>query len=347
MNALVHSLATMSGLRDRDTLDFALVRLVLDCTEGAVRSAWLARVVGEGDERRCLTLARLAVGQSEPVRDVVWSDWSLLPRLSDYALHSLALNRGRPVHSESAPFIGVLPLPGPQGAAVLLEIGSAQPLTPHMLDLVHGILLTYQNLLGLLDYGEKDALTELLNRKTFDGAFFKATAGQHAESGQEGPDRRAVHESQESGVWLAVLDIDHFKRVNDNFGHLIGDEVLLLLARLMRANSRFHDQLYRFGGEEFVILMRCDSVGHAHAVLERLRARVQEYAFPQVGTITVSIGFSALLPNDTPSSAFGRADKAVYHAKEHGRNQVCNYQDLVASGQLVEQAVEDMDVDLF
>jgi GGDEF domain-containing protein len=93
--------------------------------------------------------------------------------------------------------------------------------------------------------------------------------------------------------------------------------------------------------------MRSDSVEHAHAALERLRERVLSYAFPQVGTITVSIGYSILLPNDTPSGAFGRADKAVYHAKEHGRNQVCSYQELVASGDLVDQVAESMDVDLF
>jgi diguanylate cyclase (GGDEF)-like protein len=214
-----------------------------------------------------------------------------------------------------------------------------------MLDLVEGILLTYNNLLGLLDYGEKDALTELLNRKTFDGAFFKATAEQHGDELPDGGERRHPH--PDAGVWLAVLDIDHFKRVNDTYGHLIGDEVLLLLARLMRSSFRFHDQLYRFGGEEFVVLMRCDSVEHAHAALERLRERVQAYAFPQVGTITVSIGFSVLLPHDTPSGAFGRADKAVYHAKEHGRNQVCSYQALVAAGELVDQVSEGMDVDLF
>lgn len=345
MNALVQSLAKMSGLRDRDALDFALVQLVLECSEGAVQSACMVRVVGEGDDRRCLTLARLEIGQDQPVRDVVWTDWTLLPHVTDYPMRQQALERVRAVHSKGAPFTGVLPLPGVPGAAALLEITSAEPLSAHALDLVQGVLQTYNNLLGLLDYGEKDALTELLNRKTFDGAFFKATADHRTEDNNQGPDRRVS--LPDEGVWLAVLDIDHFKRVNDNFGHLIGDEVLLLLARLMRASFRFHDQLYRFGGEEFVILMRCDSVDHAHTALERLRLRVQEYAFPQVGTITVSIGCSMLLPNDTPSGAFGRADKAVYYAKEHGRNQVCNYQALVASGLIVEQAAESMDVDLF
>ncbi len=75
------------------------------------------------------------------------------------------------------------------------------------------------------------------------------------------------HEQAQGSYWLTMIDIDHFKRVNDNYGHLIGDEVLLLLARLMRATFRFHDQLYRFGGEEFVVLLRCADHADVSAVL--------------------------------------------------------------------------------
>jgi diguanylate cyclase (GGDEF)-like protein len=147
--------------------------------------------------------------------------------------------------------------------------------------------------------------------------------------------------------WLAVLDIDFFKRVNDNYGHLIGDEVLLLMARLMRASFRFHDQLYRFGGEEFVILMRCTDEDDAAGALERFRLTVEANAFPQVGTITVSMGFTALRADDTPGGAFDRADKAVYFAKESGRNQVRSYELLVAAGALVEDAPDDQEADFF
>lgn len=346
MNALVQSLAAMSGLRDRDALDAALVRLVIDSSAGALHGACLIRVVGEGDDRRCLILARLDGPRAALSRDVLWTDWTTLPHVSGFPLRMQALHAGHVVHvAQAQQHRTVLPLVSAQGTWGLLELEATTALTAHQLDLLDGILQTYHNVVGLLDYGEKDALTELLNRKTFDGAFFKATAEQHGDELPAGGERRHIH--PDAGVWLAVLDIDHFKRVNDTYGHLIGDEVLLLLARLMRSSFRFHDLLYRFGGEEFVVLMRCDSVLHAHAALERLRERVQAYAFPQVGSITVSIGFSLLLAHDTPSGAFGRADKAVYHAKDHGRNQVCNYQDLVTSGAIVEQVAEGMDVDLF
>jgi diguanylate cyclase (GGDEF)-like protein len=350
MNGLVQRLAALSGLRDRDALDTELVRLVLHGANLDLSGANLFRIVGEGDERRCLSLAAASAGEEIPTRDLLWSDWSLLPRLSDNPLRTAAMHKGRAVQSEGLRegqlHTVVLPMVGTQGLEVMLEVTAQHSLQPAHVDLMQSLLLAYQNLLGLLDYGERDSLTELLNRKTFDGAFFKATSDQRNASPDEFAERREAV-SGGAGFFLAVLDIDHFKRVNDNYGHLIGDEVLLLVARLMRDNFRFHDQLYRFGGEEFVILMRCDSAEYAESALERLRERVQAYKFPQAGTITVSIGVSSLMPNDTPSSAFGRADKAVYFAKGNGRNQVLNYHKLVAEGKLAEQVVDEMDVDLF
>ena len=198
---------------------------------------------------------------------------------------------------------------------------------------------------SLLDYGERDALTELLNRKSFDGAFLKATVKQKLIEEAMQVKRQAAASC--GTYWLAMIDIDHFKRVNDSFGHLIGDEVLLLLARLMRACFRHHDQLYRFGGEEFVVLMRCDNELDANGVLERLRTTTEKHAFPQVGAITISIEFSEVKTGDTPSGAFERADKAVHHAKEYGRNQVCSFAALVASGDLVDQAANVDEMELF
>ena len=202
-----------------------------------------------------------------------------------------------------------------------------------------------------MDYGERDSLTELLNRKTFDGAFLKATLEQqrahssHLKAAPAHAERRGT--TTAGTYWLAMIDIDHFKRVNDNYGHLIGDEVLLLLSRLMRAHFRFHDQLYRFGGEEFVVLMRCHGEAEASCVLERLRKTTEKHPFPQVGAITISIGFSEIKVGDSPSGAFERADKAVYYAKEHGRNQACSYASLVSMGALVDQAANVGEVELF
>jgi diguanylate cyclase (GGDEF)-like protein len=227
----------------------------------------------------------------------------------------------------------------------VLEVESSQALEGSALRTIEGIIRIYQNFEGLLDYGEKDALTELLNRKSFDTVFAQAASAQATTVELAHPERRNGHAAD--SFWLAVMDIDFFKHVNDNYGHLIGDEVLLLMARRMRSSFRIHDQLYRFGGEEFVILMRCADAMDAATVLERFRRTVETHSFPQVGTITVSMGFTALRADDTPGGAFDRADKAVYFAKENGRNQVRSYEQLVAAGALVEDAPDDQEADFF
>ena len=144
-----------------------------------------------------------------------------------------------------------------------------------------------------------------------------------------------------------MIDIDHFKRVNDTYGHLIGDEVLLLLARLMRSSFRFDDRLYRFGGEEFVVLMRCADAPAAALAFERLRSHVERHRVPagrpHHGEHRLHRAASA---GDTPSGAFERADKAVYFAKGQGRNQVRHHAELVAAGHLEDDAKVG-DVELF
>jgi diguanylate cyclase (GGDEF)-like protein len=342
MSDLVHRLANLTAIRDRDALDIALVNAINDMLLPI--SSAICRVVGEAGNERWLISAKLMAGQTVPTADSAWADIGLLPLLSTHPLRQQAASTQQVQQGTGQHCLTVFPLAGTVDSIGVLEIGTPEPMSPDMLRLVSGVLRLYANFQSLLDYSERDGLTELLNRKTFDGAFLKATVEQKL--AQDSAQERRQTEVPGS-YWLVMIDIDHFKRVNDNYGHLIGDEVLLLLARLMRAHFRFHDQLYRFGGEEFVVLMRCHGEAEAAGVLERLRITTQEHAFPQVGSITISIGFSEVKPGDTPSGAFERADKAVYHAKGHGRNQVCSYAALVASGDLVEAASNEGDMELF
>jgi diguanylate cyclase (GGDEF)-like protein len=202
-----------------------------------------------------------------------------------------------------------------------------------MKDVMSGILNVYRNFQSLLDYSERDSLTGLLNRKTFDEKFSKMTAyiAPSDNPGQDGGERRACDEAREH--WMAMVDIDHFKRINDTFGHLYGDEVLILVANLLRASFRAQDRIFRFGGEEFMILLRSATLEDAQRIFERFRASVEQYNFPQVGRVTVSLGF-VRISAQTPVVLLGHADQALYYAKTHGRNQVCQYEELVADGSL-------------
>ncbi len=233
-----------------------------------------------------------------------------------------------------------------------LEITQSRPFSAHKLDVLKGVFLVYQNYQSLLDYSERDALTGLFNRKTFDEQFSRHTM---SGLGSRVNAMSAITEAlpaDEGGApsepvqhWLAVVDIDHFKQVNDRFGHLYGDEVLILIANILRSSFRSHDRIFRFGGEEFVVLLRSTTLSTAHKVFNRFRQAVQEYHFPQVGQVTVSLGFVSTAKG-APVEILGQADQALYYAKEHGRNQVCFYDDLVASGHLAAKVAND-DVELF
>ena len=192
-------------------------------------------------------------------------------------------------------------------------------------------------------------LTGLLNRKTFDDYLLRILSSL---SGVGDTHFEALHvphrrQAQPEGLdhWLAVVDIDHFKRVNDNFGHLIGDEVLLLVATMMKDTFRTHDKLFRFGGEEFIVLLKPNTLDDAQRIFDRFRAGIEARDFPQVGHVTVSIGYAEIRLGDQPSVILDNADNALYWAKENGRNQVASYAALMAEGKLAgkEAAVSEME----
>ena len=238
-------------------------------------------------------------------------------------------------HSATGRHILWLPVWLADRAHACLEITQSRALTRHQRDVVMGVFLVYQNYQSLLDYSERDALTGLFNRKTFEEQFARQAGARPDAAQGDDPPRQ----------WLAVIDIDHFKAVNDRFGHLYGDEVLILVANRLRSLFRSQDRIFRFGGEEFVVLLRSVTLAQARQALERLRAAIQEHTFPQVGHITISIGFAATQAG-SPVEILGRADQALYHAKENGRNRVCFYDDLLHSGALQAKVAHD-EVELF
>lgn len=189
-----------------------------------------------------------------------------------------------------------------------------QPVDYRMLQ---GLAKIYENHLALLDYSETDTLTTLRNRKTLEKQFSKITAMLQSFGTEPTP--------ADAEYYLVVIDIDHFKRVNDSYGHLYGDEILLLIAQLMQRTFRSNDRLFRFGGEEFVAILGPQSQQGVELALERFRSRVEQYAFPQVKSMTVSLGVTRIRPFEVLSMTMGRADTALYQAKSTGRNQIVFY----------------------
>jgi diguanylate cyclase len=158
-----------------------------------------------------------------------------------------------------------------------------------------------------------DSLTALANRK----AFFEQVADMEA----NGDFLHGKHS-------LLMLDIDHFKKVNDTFGHLFGDKVIKAVAMVLKKNTKGKDLAARFGGEEFIVLLPDTGIEGARVVAENIRQTIEGASIINpnnkqiVSKVTISIGMTEMLEEDDFESMVVRADKALYAAKDNGRNQV-------------------------
>jgi diguanylate cyclase (GGDEF)-like protein len=206
-------------------------------------------------------------------------------------------------------------------------------------------LAFYTNYLYLLDYSELDTLTGLLNRKTFDESFDRLLSEVTAATDKDG--KNSERRAEKNGCWIGIVDIDKFKRINDNFGHLFGDEVLLRTANLLKKCFRQGDRLFRFGGEEFIVMLRNSDIDGAYLAFDRFRATVESSELPQVGKVTCSVGFSHVDPMLAPVDILGEADTALYYAKEHGRNQVHCYGQLVARELIEPKHIKTVQPEIF
>lgn len=152
-----------------------------------------------------------------------------------------------------------------------------------------------------------DPLTGIKNRRSMDEELAIATS-------------MAARNGISQG--LVLLDIDHFKKVNDVYGHSVGDEVLKELTELVLRNIRRSDQMFRFGGEEFVLLMSGVDETGLRAVIHNLQETIRRFLKHPGGPVTASFGVALLKPDESPEEWFGRADAALYQAKESGRDRM-------------------------
>lgn len=155
-----------------------------------------------------------------------------------------------------------------------------------------------------------DSLTGAGNRIAMDTALYR---------------EKEVAKRYEQPLSIAMIDVDHFKQINDQYGHAAGDAVLQELVQRLAKNSRCADMIYRYGGEEFVILLTKTPLLGANIITERLRSLIADKPFhhkQQAINVTVSIGLITLNTEDDLHTLLDRADAALYQAKHQGRNRV-------------------------
>ena len=181
-------------------------------------------------------------------------------------------------------------------------------------DSTHSKIIIFSNITSLYKKSQKDEymathdnLTNIYNRQYFNENLM-----------------HSIYESSKKDISssLLMLDLDFFKKVNDTYGHQVGDEVLIKFTQVISENIRDNDFFARWGGEEFVLLLNGVNRENALKIAEHLREKIAHTSFNQAGVITCSIGLSEYKNQDTPESWLSRVDIALYQAKENGRDRV-------------------------
>lgn len=318
LGSVLARLIALTAERDSNSLEISLVQTLFDLAAPGELSIY--KLSGADNEEFLLvgndgTPSKAHIG--------LWMQEKLHRCLSQNSMMSVESDDGKTILMHPLNSAKNRPL-----AVIAIESENA---SMEMQQVTLMLLQIYKNFMALINDNERDTLTGLLNRKTFE------TRINHViNRNTEAQDR--VRESDQH-YYLAIFDIDHFKRVNDTYGHMVGDEVLLLFSRIVVDAFREDDLLFRFGGEEFVGVFQCTTEEDVAFMLNRFREKVQTHLFPQVGKVTVSAGYTMVRQFDTSSNIMDRADAALYFAKNHGRNQVCKYETLIYEGKLEDSRV--------
>ncbi len=220
----------------------------------------------------------------------------------------------RPNHKPMGCFLGVPLVSGRVCVGVLSVLRHDGPFSEsdeQLLTLVAAICAPYLEIARLSRLSQVDPLTGALNRRGMEASY---------------EDRLADPTTGNGELSLMMVDIDHFKRINDRHGHAVGDEVLRHVARVLSGVLRISDAIVRYGGEEFILLFPDVGMGRALRIAERARQAVAESPAPVADLsveLTVSIGVAERRPRERLGELVHRADVALYEAKQTGRNRVC------------------------
>ena len=335
---LLDQLVSLTGIRDLELLEVSLLKTLNGFLHPTGLS--LCKVSARGEMRSQL---EFGIERCTVLRE----DFAVEPALLQ-ALRQQQVAEGQPLQIALADStLTVMTVMASRATTTYLVIRSTAALRDMDSHMIDGMLQIYRNFCQLLQESQTDALTGLANRKTFDECFSRVYELQPFED-TECPvpvDKRQPHTG--CSYWLAMVDIDHFKSVNDRFGHLYGDEVLILLAQLLKNALRNDDLVFRFGGEEFVLMIRCDDRTEAVGLLERLRKSVESQDIPQVGKVTISIGATEMVQNTFAGTLLDYADKALYYSKQNGRNRLTFFEDMVTQGLATRETAPSENVDFF
>jgi diguanylate cyclase (GGDEF)-like protein len=335
---LLDQLVSLTGIRDLELLETSLLQTL----NGFIHPTGLAlyKVSSRGEMR-----SQLVYGDDKC--RVVHENFEVRPELSQAFRQRQAADGASIRIPVGDGVLSVMTVMESRAATTYLVINSANDLRDIDSHMIDGMLQIYRNFCQLLQESQTDSLTGLANRKTFDECFSRVYELQPFGDEECTVEVDLRRPATQTNYWLAMVDIDHFKLVNDRFGHLYGDEVLILLAHLFKNAMRNDDLVFRFGGEEFVLMIRCQSREEAAGLLERLRQSVEAQDIPQVGQVTISIGATEMIRNTFAGTLLDYADKALYYSKQNGRNRLTFFEEMISLGLATREVAPSENLDFF
>ena len=342
-NKLLDSIVEITSQRDSDALGISIVATIAELVPSCFIVLFRTEQLPSFNFEVVTTLS--AAKDDHGVKQYIWDETVKKRDTKTLYRHVKQFERLTVYSSEDSHNHIYIPILNGKKVIYALDISSASNVSPY-LDTLLAISKVCENFYAILAASEQDPLTGLFNRSTFENKLSSLLTKQHFRQSIEKKEETKRSVKQVDHTWLAIIDIDFFKKVNDQFGHIYGDEVLLVLSQVLKQSFRSNDLIFRFGGEEFVIIFEPIEKHHAELALNKFMDTIRNKKFPMVGSITISCGFAKVTKQEHPKTILDNADKALYYAKENGRNCIHNYENLVECGK-INVVIEEGDIELF
>lgn len=345
---ILQSIINITEHRDVDSLEYGLIVTIAELLP--LNAVSLYKLIGDAPEDGIEEIVYLSIGKNGEMLERCKQDNAINLFNDNHFLNKCFLEKKEILYrnSQNDQMHMIIPLICDEKIMSAIEMSSREDLKKFK-ELINGIKRIYENYLYILNKSERDKLTGLLNRHSFDTKFSRLIQVQQNKKLLENKNRidhERRQQIKDSSAWLAVIDIDHFKKINDKFGHICGDEVLLILSQKMKAFFRNSDLLFRFGGEEFVIILEPTSPEMAKQTLEQFCKKIADSNFPLIENITISGGYVKVTDLNYPVTFIEHADQALYFVKKNGRNCMHSYELLVEQGKLP-NPIEKGEIELF
>ena len=346
-NKILQSIIEITRQRDLDSLEYSLVAALAEMVP--VKTVSIYKRLDEDNADAVEEVVQLSITSDEDNEQIY--TWGPTPVIIDVGqqLKDCLQSPAPLTYDMDNDLIRLLvPIVCDGNIIGALSLSSSENISSYA-TLIEAFVRIYSNYLIVFNESERDKLTGLYNRRTYDSKLRRLFVSQKHRQEQrvaflDVNERR--QKTTENHTWLAIFDIDNFKQINDNFGHVFGDEVLLTISQITKACFRNSDLLFRVGGEEFVVVLEPVTYGAANKIFDNFRESIASHNFSQIGRVTISIGYAKITGKDFPPEILERADKALYYAKEHGRNCIYNYEELIKEGRLEPPRISGS-IDLF